>query len=81
MKIWEDGVVREATEEEIKAMEKMIPAPSEQEEVQKLKEELATYYYISLEIAMGIATKEEYADKIAYAKQLKERIRELEEQS
>ena len=81
MKICENGVVREATEEEIKILEEMIPSPSKEQEVQKLKEELATYDYIGVKIAMGVATREEYAKKIAYTEQLRERIRELEEQA
>lgn len=47
-------------------------------EVKALKEELATYDYIGVKIATGVATKEQYADKIAYCESLREKIRELE---
>ena len=49
-------------------------------EIQKIKEELKTYDYIGVKIAMGVATKEEYADKIAYTETLREQIRELEKE-
>lgn len=48
------------------------------EEVYKLKEELKSYDYIGTKIAMGVATKEQYAEQIAYTEKLRERIRELE---
>ena len=49
------------------------------EQIFALKEELKSYYYISDEITMGIATREEYAEEIERAKELKKKIRELEE--
>ena len=49
-----------------------------QPEIEKLKQELATYDYIGVKISMGVSTKEEYADKIAYTETLREKIRELE---
>ena len=59
------------TEEEL--MEKAI-----EEQIATLKQELATYDYIGVKISMGVSTKEEYADKIAYTETLREKIRELE---
>lgn len=47
-------------------------------EIEKLKQELTTYDYIGVKISMGVSTKEEYADKIAYTETLREKIRELE---
>ena len=47
-------------------------------EMATLKHELSTYDYIGIKISMGVATKEEYADKIAYTETLRERIRVLE---
>lgn len=44
-----------------------------------LKNELAEYDYIGTKIAMGVATVEEYAEKIAYTETLRRKIRELEE--
>lgn len=57
--------------------EKYTPNP--QLEVQALKQELATYDYIGVKIAMGVATTEDYADQIAYTEELRKRIRKLEE--
>lgn len=47
-------------------------------EIQSLKEELAAYDYIGVKIAMGVATKEDYAKEIAHTETLRQRIRELE---
>lgn len=47
-------------------------------EIQNLKQELATYDYIGIKIAEGVATREEYAEQIAYTEQLRQQIRELE---
>ena len=43
-----------------------------------LKQELANYDYIGVKIAMGVATKEEYAKQIAYTETIREQIRQLE---
>lgn len=50
------------------------------QELQDLKQELATYDYIGVKIAEGVATREEYAEQIAYTEQLRQQIRELEKQ-
>lgn len=47
-------------------------------ELDRLKEELGTYDYIGVKIAMGVATVEEYAEQIAYTETLREKIRGLE---
>ena len=47
-------------------------------ELQDLKQELATYDYIGVKIAEGVATRAEYAEQIAYTEQLRQQIRELE---
>lgn len=47
-------------------------------EIEALKEELSTYDYIGVKIAMGVATKEEYSKEIAYTEELRKKIRELE---
>lgn len=52
--------------------------PTKEEKVQALKAELASYDYIGVKIAMGVATVEEYADKIAYTQQLRAKINELQ---
>lgn len=49
-----------------------------EKQIKTLKQELATYDYIGIKISMGVATKEEYADKIAYTETLREKIRTLE---
>ena len=49
-----------------------------EEQIVTLKQELATYDYIGVKISMGVSTREEYADKIAYTETLREKIRDLE---
>lgn len=48
------------------------------QQINSLKEELLKYDYIGVKIAMGVATKKEYAEQIAYTEKLREQIRELE---
>lgn len=48
------------------------------EQILAIKEELTAYDYIGTKIAMGVATKEEYAEEIAYTEKLREQIRKLE---
>ena len=52
--------------------------PDPQAEIQALKQELASYDYIGVKIAMGVATADDYKDKIAYTEKLRAKIRELE---
>lgn len=40
--------------------------------------EIKSYDYIGTKIATGVATIEEYAEKIAYMEELRKQIRELE---
>lgn len=49
-----------------------------QAEIQALKQELASYDYIGVKIAMGVATVEEYQEQIDYTEKLRAKIRELE---
>lgn len=51
---------------------------STEQQINSLKEELLKYDYIGVKIAMGVATREEYAEQIAYTETIRERIRELE---
>ena len=62
------------TDEELKILE----IAGKQVDIDILKDELKEYDYIGVKIAMGVATREEYADKIAYTEELRSRIRELE---
>jgi len=62
------------TDEELKILE----IAGKQVDIDILKDELKEYDYIGVKIAMGVATIEEYADKIAYTEELRSRIRELE---
>lgn len=53
-----------------------------QEEINKnkidaLKKELASYDYIAVKIATGVATKEQYSEQIQYCEYLREKIRQL----
>lgn len=77
MKKWIDGKIVEMTEEEIQEFNAEIP-PMQQ--IELLKEELSTYDYIGVKIAMGVGTKEEYAEQIAYTEKLRQQIRNLENQ-
>ena len=59
----------------------MIDEQSKQlkeDEIIRLKRELTQYDYIGTKIAMGVATKEEYAEQIAYTETIREQIRQLE---
>lgn len=49
-----------------------------QVQIDELKAELATYDYIGVKIATGVATREEYAEQIEHCEKLRQRIRELE---
>lgn len=49
-----------------------------QAEIQMLKQELATYDYIGVKIAMGVATTDDYKEQIAHTEKLRAKIRELE---
>lgn len=49
-----------------------------QAQINEKKQELQSYDYIGVKIAMGVATKEEYAVQIAYTEQLRQEINELE---
>ena len=70
------GVVyRDATAEEQATAQ--VPIPAEMQ-IQALKNELATYDYIGVKLAMGVATREEYAEEIAHTETLRQRIRALE---
>ena len=51
---------------------------SAEQQINSLKEELLKYDYIGVKIAMGVATKKEYAEQIAYTETIREQIRELE---
>lgn len=59
-------------------VEDEIYKPDPQAEIQMLKQELANYDYIGVKIAMGVATKEDYKEQIAYTEELRAKIRELE---
>lgn len=59
-------------------VEDEIFTPDPHAEIQALKQELASYDYIGVKIAMGVATVEEYQEQIAYTEKLRAKIRELE---
>lgn len=59
--------------EDVEALELPID-----EQISALKAELVTYDYIGTKIAMGVASKEEYTEQIAYTEKLRAKIRELE---
>lgn len=59
-------------------VEDEIFRPDPQAEIQVLKQELANYDYIGVKIAMGVATKDDYKEQIAYTEKLRAKIRALE---
>lgn len=72
-----DGVAQtvEMTAEEISEVQVAV---SPEVQIEQLKEELARYDYIGTKLAMGVATREEYAEEIAHTEVLRKRIRVLE---
>lgn len=48
--------------------------------INERKAKLAEYDYIGVKIAMGVATREEYAEQIAETERLRTEINELEKQ-
>ena len=65
----------EMTAEEVAELQTAI---SPEMQIAQLKEELARYDYIGTKLAMGVATREEYAEEIAYTEKLRQQIRVLE---
>lgn len=63
--------------DEVKEQEEIAKEQVEQE-MSRLKAELTKYDYIGTKIAMGVATREEYVEQIAYTETIREQIRELE---
>ena len=51
---------------------------TKEQEIARLKNELTKYDYIGTKIAMGVATKEDYADEIAHTEEIRKQIRILE---
>lgn len=83
MKAYINGRERELTQKEIDVLNKeketyLKSLEYKIQEIQALKNELSTFDYIGVKIAMGVATKEEYAEEIARTEQLREQIRKLE---
>lgn len=72
-----DGVAQtvEMTEAEIAELQVAV---SPEVQIEQLKAELARYDYIGTKIAMGVATREEYAAEIAHTEVLRQQIRVLE---
>ncbi|WP_448901263.1 hypothetical protein [Eubacterium sp.] len=83
MKAYINGREREMTQEETDVLKKekeayLSSSEFKIQEIQALKNELSTFDYIGVKIAMGVATKEDYADEIARTEQLRKNIRKLE---
>lgn len=72
-----DGVAQtvEMTAEEIAELQVAV---SPEVQIEQLKVELARYDYIGTKLAMGVATREEYAAEIAHTEVLRQQIRVLE---
>lgn len=58
MKVWENGIVREMTEEEIAELESQTPSTEQQ--ILELKQKLEDTNDQAIEYAEGWLTKEEY---------------------
>ena len=56
----------------------LVDTKTKENEIARLKAELTKYDYIGTKIAMGVATKEDYADKIAHTEEIRKQIRILE---
>ena len=56
----------------------LVDTKAKEDEIARLKAELTKYDYIGTKIAMGVATKEDYADKIAHTEEIRKQIRILE---
>lgn len=69
-----NGVYSDMTEEDVATLEKAQEKPTKEALIQ----ELATFDYIGVKIATGVATREEYAEQIAHCEKIREQIRELE---
>ena len=63
--------------DKVKEQEEIAKEQVEQE-MARLKAELTKYDYIGIKLAMGVATKEEYAEQIAYTETIRKQIRQLE---
>ena len=75
MRVCENGIYRDMTEEEIKASAIEIPKETQ---IADLKQKLADTDYISCKIADGVATREEYADILAQRQEWRMEINKLE---
>lgn len=75
MRIYDNGIYRDMTEEEIKASTIEIPKETQ---IADLKQKLADTDYISCKIADGAATREEYADILAQRQEWRKEINKLE---
>lgn len=49
------------------------------EQLEEAEKEIAKYDYIGIKIAMGVATKKEYAEEITYTESIRQVIREIEQ--
>ena len=56
----------------------LVDTKAKEDEIARLKQELTKYDYIGTKLAMGVATKEEYAEQIEYTETIREQIRQLE---
>lgn len=75
MRIYDNGIYRDMTEEEINAITLEIPKETQ---IANLKQKLADTDYISCKIADGAATREEYAEMLAQRQSWREEINNLE---
>lgn len=75
MRVCENGIYRDMTEEEIAN----LPTVTPEERIAELKSKLADTDYIACKIAEGVATKEEYAEVIVQRQLWRKEINALED--
>ena len=73
MKIYDNGIYRDMTEEEISQLK-----PTKEIQIAELKQKLADTDYVACKIAEGAATKEEYIDILTQRELWRMEINNLE---
>lgn len=78
MKKWLNGQIVEMAEQEIKEFESILQL-SVDAQIGILKQKLADTDYVTIKIAEGVATPEEYSDIIAQRQEWRNQINSLQE--
>ena len=81
MRIYENGIYRDATTEEIAELNSATIVPSIETQIFELKQNLLNTDYVACKIAEGAATKEEYKDILIQRQLWREEINKLTKES